>query len=220
MTPWTNEPDEKDHNQPSRTSTRSRSILSWPINALSGSLRRGNTREKCWTSLSLKHSFPIRLSRNVFMLQRNLKENWDSATFLNTSPRYTLNCNFFIAMWMSLRRTVTWQLSGLCGVHAGVSIEVLSTFSSMPKQSIFKLARRYSRIDAAIIGLNSSCSTFTRTTFSVAEITCDCSSSITSISSWRALLLRNKTVLNLQRRYLSFKIWKSKRHNLVTENLF
>ena len=192
MTSRTNDPDEKDHKHPSCTSTKSRSILSWPMRELSGSLNRGRTRWKCWTSLSLKHSFPIRLSRNVFIEQRNLKVNLDSATFLYMSPRYTLNCSFFIAEWISLQRTVTGQLRGLCGVHGSVTSMVLCTLWSRPKQSIFKPAWCNSWIDAVIMGLKSSCSTRTRTTFSVADITWDCSSSLTSISSWRALSLNNK----------------------------
>ena len=82
MTPWTKEPAENDHNQPSCTSTRLRSILSWLIRLLSGSLNSSSTRWKCWTSLSLKFSFPIRFNRKVFMGHRNLNVNCDSGTFL------------------------------------------------------------------------------------------------------------------------------------------
>ena len=70
---------------------------------------------------------------------------------------------------MSLQRTVIGQDSGLFNVLGSAKLVVLSAFSFKPKQSIFKPARRYSWIDAVIMGLNSPRSTRTRTTFSVAD---------------------------------------------------
>ena len=106
---------------------------------------------------------------------------------------------------MSLQRTVSGQDNGLCGVHGISTPGVLLSFSWRPKQSIFKPARRNSRIDVVIIGLNSSLSTRTRTTFSVDNISWDCSSSLISISSWRALSIKNKkqTSLLSQNKFLS-----------------
>ena len=135
---------------------------------------------------------PIRFHRHDFMEHRNLKVNCDSATFLCTCPRQTLNWSFFIAAWMSLRRTDSGQDNGLCGVY-GISMPgTLICFPWGPKQSIFKPGRRNSQIDVVLIGFNSSLSTRTRTTFSVDNISWDCSSSLVSISSWRALSIQNK----------------------------
>ena len=52
ITPCTKAPTEKNQIQPFCTSNKFRSMLSWPIRELSGSLRSGRNRWKCWTSLS------------------------------------------------------------------------------------------------------------------------------------------------------------------------
>ena len=71
--------------------------------------------------------------------------------------------------WTSLQRTVSGQDNGLCGAHGISILEVLLSFLSRPNQWIFKAVLCNSWADL-VIGLNSSLSSRTQTTFSVDNI--------------------------------------------------
>ena len=89
--------------------------------------------------------------------------------FFMTCEHHTMSLTVFCGIskkrWHG-QRTVSGQDNGLCGAH-GISIpEVLLSFLWRPNQWIFKAVWRNSQADL-VIGLNSSLSTRTQTTFSV-----------------------------------------------------